>query len=48
MRLVAALLVAAGVYLLFTGGDQSIARSMLLGGLVYAVASIVLERRGRR
>jgi drug/metabolite transporter (DMT)-like permease len=48
MRLVAAVLVAAGVYLIFAGGDQSVARGMLLGGLVYAIVSIVLERCGRR
>ena len=45
---VAAVLVAAGVYLIATGGDQNIARGMLIGGILYAVLHLVLERAKRR
>jgi len=44
---VAAVLVAAGVYLIATGGDQDIARGVLIGGLAYAVLHLVIERRKR-
>ena len=43
LRLVAAVLVAAGVYLIATGGDQNIARGMLIGGIVYAVMALRIE-----
>jgi hypothetical protein len=48
MTLVAAVVVSTGVWLIVIGGDRSIARSLLIVGLVYALASIVLERRERR
>ena len=44
---VAAVLVAVGVYLIATGGDQDIARGVLIGGLVYAVLHLAIERRKR-
>ena len=44
---VAAVLVAAGVYVIATGGDQNIARGMLIGGLAYAVLHLVIERQKR-
>ena len=47
LRLVAAVLVVAGVYVIATGGDQDIARGVLIGGLAYAVLHLVIERRKR-
>jgi hypothetical protein len=48
LRLVAATLVATGVLLIATGGDQTIARGMLLAGLLYAGLHLVIEWRNRR
>jgi hypothetical protein len=45
---VAAGLVVAGVILLFTGGNQDLARGVLVAGLSYAVADLVIEWRNRR
>ena len=47
LLIVAAVLVAIGVYLVVTGGDQQRARGMLLGGLAYAVLYLVIQRRSR-
>ena len=47
LRLVAAVLVAVGVYVIATGGEQNIARGMLIGGLAYAVLHLVIERQKR-
>jgi hypothetical protein len=48
LRFVAASLVAAGVILLFTVGNQDLARGVLIAGLSYAVADLVIEWRNRR
>jgi len=48
VRLGAIALVVAGIYLVLTGGDQQAARIVLVAGLVFAGASLVLDRRGRR
>jgi drug/metabolite transporter (DMT)-like permease len=47
LRLVAAMLVVIGLLLIVTGGDHTIARGMLVAGLLYAVLYLVIERRGR-
>jgi hypothetical protein len=47
-RFVAAGLVTVGVFLIVTGGDQAAARDALVGGLLYAVADLVLEWHNRR
>ena len=47
-RLVAIALVVAGIYLMLTRGDQQAARIVLVAGLVFASASLVLDRWGRR
>ena len=40
--------VAAGVSLVLTGGDQTIARGLLLAGLLYGVLTLIADRRERR
>jgi hypothetical protein len=47
LRFVAATCVAIGVFLIATGGDQTIARGMFLAGLFYAVLHLVIEWRNR-
>lgn len=47
-RLVAIALVVVGVYLVLTGGDQWTARIVLVAGLWFAGAALVLDRRERR
>jgi hypothetical protein len=48
LRLVAAALVSAGVFLIASGGSQDIARGALIAGLFYAVMYLVIEWLGRR
>ncbi len=49
LRLVAATLVGAGLFLLATGGSVDFARGLLIGGLLYALLHVVLEWwRGRK
>jgi hypothetical protein len=48
LRFVAAACVVVGVFLIATGGNQDIARGILLTGLFYAVLHLVLEWRNRR
>jgi hypothetical protein len=48
LRLVAAALVSAGVFLIASGGSQDIARGVLIAGLFYAVLHLVIEWWNRR
>ena len=48
LRGAAAVLVVLGVVLILAGGDRDAAQSLLIGGLAYAVVSVILERRSRR
>ncbi len=43
----AAAFVAAGVYFIAAGADQTAARALLVIGIIYAVVSLVADRRGR-
>jgi multisubunit Na+/H+ antiporter MnhC subunit len=45
LRFVAAVLVAAGVFLILSGGNQELARGLLIAGLLYAVMFLVIGRR---
>jgi len=45
---VAAVQVAAGIYLVATGGDQTTARILLLVGILYGVMALIAEWRERR
>jgi drug/metabolite transporter (DMT)-like permease len=40
--------VAAGVYLVLSGGDQTLARGLLWAGLLYGVLTLIADRRERR
>jgi len=44
---VAGVLVATGIYLILAGGDQTLARGLLLAGIGYAIVFLVLDRRER-
>ena len=48
LHFVAAVLVAAGVFLIATDGDQGMARGVLVAGLLYAVTDLVIEWRNRQ
>lgn len=43
LRFVAAVLISAGVYLIATGGDQNIARGMLVAGILYAIVALRIK-----
>ena len=40
--------VLAGATIVVTGGDQTIARALLVNGMLSAIAYLVIERRERR